>query len=270
MKAYRKPLAMILCAFALVAVSIFGTMAYLTDTDAVTNTFTVGHVDIKLDEADVDKNGVIETGADNKPLPRVEANEYHLLPGHTYVKDPTVTVRKGSEDAFIRLLVTVTNIDGLTKAIPQASYGDYYTTINDKTVFLLQKLCEGWDPTQWACVGYTQKNAGDLGVYEFRYVGEKTWIGATEDKKLDPLFDTITLPDFFNNDEMDLIDGVKVEVVAHAIQADGFVDADGNPDVDAAWEAFGKQADALTEYETTAAESESKAEENSSDAEQGQ
>ncbi len=39
---------MVACAPPFVAASVFGTMAYLTSTDTVTNTFTVGPVAIKL------------------------------------------------------------------------------------------------------------------------------------------------------------------------------------------------------------------------------
>ena len=53
MKARNKILLLALCMAALIAVSVLGTMAYLTSTDKVINTFTVGKVDIKLDEAKV-------------------------------------------------------------------------------------------------------------------------------------------------------------------------------------------------------------------------
>ena len=86
MKTKSKALLLTLCAVLLVAASVLGTMAYLTSTDTVTNTFTVGKVEIKLDETDVtNPNG-----------PRVKANSYKLMPGTTYTKDPTVTVLKGS------------------------------------------------------------------------------------------------------------------------------------------------------------------------------
>jgi len=62
--------------------SVFGTLAYLTATDTVTNTFTVGKVQITLDEAPVDANGETTDGD------RVKKNNYHLLPGHEYDKDP--------------------------------------------------------------------------------------------------------------------------------------------------------------------------------------
>ena len=107
MKTKRKALLLALCAALLVAASSLGTIAYLTDTEAVTNTFSVGRVGLSLDEKDVDED---ENKKDNVTVDGVirdTANEYHLIPGHTYIKDPTVTVEGGSEDAYVRMMVTV-------------------------------------------------------------------------------------------------------------------------------------------------------------------
>lgn len=95
MKKTSKALLLALCAVLLVAASVMGTMAYLTSSDTVTNTFTVGKVAITLDEAPVGTDGKETTGE------RVNANEYHLLPGHEYDKDPTVHVEANSEDSWI-------------------------------------------------------------------------------------------------------------------------------------------------------------------------
>ena len=56
-KTKTKALLMSLCAVLLVAASVLGTMAYLTDSKDVKNTFTVGNVSIKLDEAKVNADG---------------------------------------------------------------------------------------------------------------------------------------------------------------------------------------------------------------------
>ena len=96
-----KPLLTLCCALLLVAAGVFGTLAYLTGTDTVNNTFTVGNVKITLDEAKVTTDGTPVEGAD-----RVKANEYHLLPGHTYTKDPTVTVEANSEACWLFVKVT--------------------------------------------------------------------------------------------------------------------------------------------------------------------
>ena len=98
MKTKSKALLMTLCAVLLVAASVLGTMAYLTSTTGpVTNTFSIGKIDITLDEAKVDEYGVADTTA-----ARVTRNAYKLVPGHTYTKDPTVHVtNQNSEDSWI-------------------------------------------------------------------------------------------------------------------------------------------------------------------------
>ena len=101
MRSKNKALLLVLCVVMLVSATAFGTLAYLTDNDQVTNTFTVGNIEIILDEAPVDTNGDATTG------PRVKTNSYKLLPGHEYDKDPTVHVQAGSENCY--LFVTVKN-----------------------------------------------------------------------------------------------------------------------------------------------------------------
>ena len=102
MKTKMKALALALCAVLLVVTTVFVTMAYLTSEDTVKNTFTVGKVTIMLDEADVDEAGEVVAGADRtKTDGRVHTNEYHLIPGHEYTKDPTIHVDAKSEDCWL-------------------------------------------------------------------------------------------------------------------------------------------------------------------------
>ena len=97
-----KAILMVVCAMLLVAASVMGTLAYLTSQASVTNTFSVGKVAIKLDEADVDEYGTILKDPDSMmPLPRVTKNEYKLIPGHTYTKDPTIHVQPQSENCWV-------------------------------------------------------------------------------------------------------------------------------------------------------------------------
>jgi predicted ribosomally synthesized peptide with SipW-like signal peptide len=53
MKKMYKVMLLVLCAALLIAGSVMGTLAYLKDTKSVTNTFTVGKVEITLDEAKI-------------------------------------------------------------------------------------------------------------------------------------------------------------------------------------------------------------------------
>ena len=98
MKKAKKILSLLLCAVLLVGASVMGTLAYLTSQDDVVNTFTVGKVEIYLDETDTDES---KTNPEEGVTGRDKANEYHLMPGQEYVKDPIVTVKAGSDECFI-------------------------------------------------------------------------------------------------------------------------------------------------------------------------
>lgn len=99
MKTRNKALLTMVCAVLLVVASVLGTMAYLTSTAKVENTFTVGSVTISMDETDVDNSPEGKN--------RDTENNYHLLPGHEYIKDPIIHVDSTSEDCY--LFVTVSN-----------------------------------------------------------------------------------------------------------------------------------------------------------------
>lgn len=228
MKTRGKTLLILGCMLVLLGVGTIGVLAYFTDVDAVTNTFTVGNVDIELDEADVKPDGTLDTGD------RVVGNEYHLIPGHTYIKDPTVTVKKGSEDSYVRMLVKVENIDKLKQAMNRTDYPEFY----NGDLFLLQNLCvdkngdSTWNNTKWVFKKFYMEDM-DNGCYEFRY---KTTVkdnsGPKQDGVLEPLFSEITVPGKIDNESLAELKDVKIIISAHAIQADGF-DSE-----DKAWAAF--------------------------------
>ena len=82
----KKKITMVVSLLLVMALSIGGTLAYLTDkTTAVTNTFTVGKVDIELAE----------------PAGEEIDYSYPIVPGDTYAKDPTITVAKDSEKSYV-------------------------------------------------------------------------------------------------------------------------------------------------------------------------
>lgn len=88
----KKILVACLCV-ALAVLTIAGTtLAYLTaTTESVTNTFTVGNIDITLAETKTD---------------------FKMVPGSTIAKDPKVTVKAGSEDCWLFVKVEKsTNLD---------------------------------------------------------------------------------------------------------------------------------------------------------------
>ena len=95
----KKKVFILVACLALMLIGTMTTLAYFTDQEKATNTFTVGKVYIDLDEADVD---------DSTPnADRDQENKYHLLPGQTYTKDPIVHVLADSEECYV--YVTVDN-----------------------------------------------------------------------------------------------------------------------------------------------------------------
>ena len=209
-----KALLVVACALLLVAASVFGTMAYLTSTDTVTNTFTVGKVEIKLDEAQANTDGSLVEGA-----ARVKANSYKLLPGHTYNKDPMVTVLSGSESSYVKMTVTFSKANELD-AIFAPKGAD------------LTSIFNGYDATNWIAKGNTKDATANTRTYEFWY---KEAVGApNDDVALDALFDSITVPGAITKEQLATIEGMTITVNAYAIQADGFANAE------AAWAAIKK------------------------------
>lgn len=117
----RKLLLLTSSALLLVSLTVGVTLAYLTDTDSVTNTFTVGNVAITLDEAPIGEDGDAVAGE------RVKENKYHLLPGQKYHKDPTVHVDANSEDGwlFVKVENGIKDIEAPVDNIAQQMEGAF-------------------------------------------------------------------------------------------------------------------------------------------------
>ena len=99
----KKKLMTVLALVLVVAMSVAGTYAYLTDTtDPITNTFTVGNIDI----------GLAETTTDFK-----------MVPGCDIAKDPVVTVDANSEDCW--LFVKIDESENLDSFISYAVADDW-------------------------------------------------------------------------------------------------------------------------------------------------
>jgi predicted ribosomally synthesized peptide with SipW-like signal peptide len=80
----------------------YGTLAYFTDKDTRANVITIGHVTGTLTETDEHMRDDNTTGKDYT----------NVNPGDVLDKDPTVTLDKESEDAYVRVNI---NYEGLTK-----------------------------------------------------------------------------------------------------------------------------------------------------------
>ena len=83
-----------------------GTLAYLmTSSGPVTNTFTVGDINIELWEHDLDDT----TGATTAATIPSNDEDYKVLPGTEQNKDPFVTVKAKSEDCWVFVKIVEKN-----------------------------------------------------------------------------------------------------------------------------------------------------------------
>ena len=219
----KKRIAMMAIALVLVAaLSVGGTLAYLTSTTGtLTNTFTIGKVAIDLSEVQVNDKGLgigerIKADANaTGPI----GNEYKLYPGATFDKDPTVTIKAGSDEAYVRMMVKL--------SLPAALN-------NDQLAIKLDGIFTGYDVTKWPRAKKTVADDKMSITYEYRYI-QPVGDNAGADRDLEPLFKQIVIPNDVNAELMGFLNGMKIEIQAHAIQADQLANAD------AAWAAFDAQ-----------------------------
>ena len=132
----KKKVTAIALAVCILAVAVIGaTMAYFTDTDSKTNTFTFGKVDIDLTEDSTDEDGAVKGNKSTDggiTYPGV-------LPGLVYSKVPTVTVKSDSLAAWVIITATVPTVydwDGLFNgSIDMANFTKVKKTVGENTVY---------------------------------------------------------------------------------------------------------------------------------------
>ena len=249
-KTKTKALLMSLCAVLLVAASV---LAYLTDSKDVKNTFTVGNVAITLDEAKVDDNGnaIDKQGKRVTNLAdaeRVPGNAYKLLPNHTYTKDPTVTVLAPSVESYVRMKVTFNKASALIAMCTDPEFAEDGPTGVENAFPLIRmvKFVEAnaakWDGIIPDNMVDTEEMLADAKYFDakndtltYYFYYTETVAAIDADVKLATLFDSIKVPEWATGDQLKALQGFEINVVAEAIQADGFENADD------AWVAFAAQ-----------------------------
>ena len=186
MKIRSKALLLTLCAILLVIVSALGTVAYLTSKAVVTNTFTVGQVNITLDE------GSVNTRRAAAPMGK---NPQILMPGHTYTKAHAIHVDAVSEDSYI--FVKVENGIAIYEAASSPEK-DGYKTIAD------QLKANGWTALE-----------GTADIYYREYTSCSTGSDFA-------VFHNFKIDGHANDTESWGSYDAKVTVTAYAVQRDGF------------------------------------------------
>ena len=236
---------LVLCAVALVATSVLTTVALLTSSSGVSNVFTVGDVKISMYESKVNSAGkrVNATGSElgaGEAAVKVDTNSYHLIPGQSYIKDPTIYINSGEMDDMY-LFVKSTNM------IRSAEAGNYSDrTESTPKAMREQMLANGW-------VEFVRSGDGVeiVWVYGTRDVATgkitPTPVNkATQQKRADETFgaagefllcDSFTI---YQNADVSLYGAASVTFTGFAIQKNGFTGDtnEGQALTKAAWDAI--------------------------------
>ena len=202
MRKSKKQLLRTLIACGLVAsVAAGGTVAYLTDAETATNTFTVGKVKIDLEEPSYPGNDSDEVK--------------NIIPNQEIVKDPQIE-NTGNNDALVFIRVE----------IPQETFTDEDDGIGEQKkqdLFRLKGVSDQWELLR------TETVAGEDGKAKTSYVyGYKKTLG--KDATTDKLFQKVQMK---NAVESDLSGNVEdIIVTACAIQATDIPDVNLTPGSD--------------------------------------
>lgn len=187
MKKLTKGLILVLCAAVLVAGSIMGTLAWLTDTKEISNTFTVGKVQIVLKE----NNNV--NGVNGK-----------LIPGTKVDMNAKVTVNAGSEECylFVKVVNNVATVE--PSATDIANPDELKSIVQQMTLNGWVRLAEGSNVFYYCKDGAVKIDASNVAV-------EK------------PIFEYLAVKE--NANESNSYSDGAIVVTAYAVQATGFASA---------------------------------------------
>lgn len=201
----KKKILVIALTVAMAAIlAIGGSLAYFTDNKTATNTFTMGNVQIKLDETDIK----------NPDGDRVTKNEYDVYPGAEVTKDPIVH-NTGANGAYIRATVNVSNWMNLVAAY----YPDFKETFPNDGYKAALNLLVGQLGEGWSVVGVEAGDTFTIGQFDAKFVLKYNGVLASG-ADTTAMFQKVIVPAGIDNANADSFKEIKI--VAQAMQADGF------------------------------------------------
>ena len=200
----KKTIAIVALVVLVAVASVLGTMAYLTSTAKVENTFTMGNVKIKLDE----------TNVNNPEGDRVTENDYEVYPGAVVTKDPIVH-NVGANEAYIRATVNVSNWMNLVAAY----YPDFKETFPNEGYKAALNLLVGELGEGWSVVGVEAGDVFTIGQFDAKFILKYDGV-LKGGENTTAMFQTVTVPAGIDNANTESFNSVKVE--AQAMQKNGF------------------------------------------------
>lgn len=250
-----------LCLVVALALTAIGgaTLAYFTDDSQKSNNFTIGDIDIAVNE-----KGYIWDPTEKayivRPMETTDEDKgftfENLMPTYIVSKRPTVENRTANA-AYVRVAIVINNLDATTKAIDQSYEG---ATIQD----VYSNVFAGWglkfseddngstrvwmEKNGYYAIDTASKVSSDDAV-SYQADQGNTFTDANhyadalkgDDRvyvlyfKLDgnttseELFGGLNVPADFDNDQMEMFSGLNIGIYADAIQTVGFKDYNGVP-----------------------------------------
>ena len=174
-KRFTLKIAALIMALALVLVGVIGTtLAWLIDeTDPVKNIFTVGKVEITLEETDPEGDDPLN-------------NEYTMVPGTEIEKDPLVTVKANSENCwlFIKIDESANLDDFITYDVilddPSTTAGEGWTALDGVDgVYYIEVTKSDVDQEYGVLVGDKVKVNEDVTTEDLEALTENTYPSLT-------------------------------------------------------------------------------------------
>ena len=181
----------------LLVAAIGGAIAYFTDTESETNTFTIGNVDITLTEPNWDT-----TDADHDNVPDAAEN---IAPGVSVAKDPTITNVSATAPAYVYAKVEIPCSTAVTT--PEA--------VPAKEIFTLNSIGSGWTlMNDGACT-----NGVATKVYNYGTSSAMTSLAAGS--ATPAVFSSVSLNSNITGTEQGLSGNKNVVVTGYGIQTNG-------------------------------------------------
>lgn len=206
----KKKVFVIALAVCLIAILSFGTLAWFSDSDTVTNKFHVATSDDPTDPDDIfsvdvmekidtDGDGIIDATVDVGDVEDGGHDYEDIYPSAELIKEPIV-VNTGAYDQYVRMNVTV------DKQWDTLVGGDLTATL------------KGYDADVWTFGGKTEEN--DKVTYTY-YLNRVLVAGDTEGEGRETLFTHVVIPADLTQADMATLNGMfTMDILAEAVQAD--------------------------------------------------
>jgi len=246
MQKKRNAIIAIMAVVLVAALTVGGTLAYMTDSASLTNKFTVGDLDIDFEEPDYPG----------------DCSDPEYVPGDSFPKNPTVTALKG--DSYMRIVVRFLDADGTTvitdtdrlDLIKQVIYYDkafvneaaavagfkggnlkvwagpqnthapdatnHYTTVDLAALIAGGKIFNWFNEDDFTLDATRNTNPGIVYLNYTRGSGVTKGIFYQND--VTRLFTSIVFPSDWNQTHLNKIGNFYIEMTVQAIQATGLGD----------------------------------------------